>query len=113
VKLKKDVTFSKLKPEAWYALGVARAIYSKNGAEFVWTCGDDSHEGKPNSKHNVGLAVDLRTNHVPIYTAQKLVKEIKDILDVDGFDVILEAAPPHIHVEFDPKPGEKWLEVLT
>jgi len=91
-----------LKSEALIAWDIADQVYDANGiAECTLTCGTDSHEDKPNSLHNSGLAIDLRISNIPgDHILKPIVKELTERLG-DDYDVVLE--PNHIHVEFDPK----------
>lgn len=70
-------------------------IFMKYGVEAVITSGKDSVHGD-NSKHYLGLAIDLRTYHV----LDRIVQDLKNHLGKD-YDVVLEK--DHIHVEYDPK----------
>lgn len=111
MRYKKGATFTKLKPQAWYAVGVAEAVYRTYGLRLTVTCGDDSHEHKPQSLHNKGLAVDLRTRNVPAELLGQLFGSLKNILNPMGYDLVREDT--HIHVEFDPKTGETWLTEVS
>lgn len=58
------------------------------------------------SRHYTGDAVDIRTWDLPdVVTPLQASDTIRDSLDT-GYDVVLEK--DHIHVEWDPKGGEKW-----
>lgn len=54
------------------------------------------------SEHYVGHALDWRTKNMPLEMAIDLRLAIARRLGPD-FDVILEANPPHLHTEWDPK----------
>ncbi|MEX1216725.1 hypothetical protein [Saccharospirillum sp.] len=80
--------------------------------EPVITSGTDSHEDKPGSLHNDGLAIDIRGNDKDESDNKKLADELQSRLDTqygDGdYDVIFEDKPEeydmldHIHIEYDP-----------
>jgi len=95
----------------WFALGVAEMVYRYNGFRLVVTSMMDSHENRPKSLHNKGLAVDIRTKTVPAEFLKKIHNNLHIVLNPMGFDVVLES--DHIHIEFDPKPGESWQKVET
>lgn len=105
--------FTGLKAPIWYALGVMECIYVKRGFQMVLAYGDDGVHSVPNTLHGQGLAVDLRTRTLPETTVAIMVAEARLILYPLGFDVVNEhdkvdangVPQPHIHVEYDPKPG--------
>lgn len=104
--LKAGVDVNNVQPPVWYAIGVAEVIYRNQGLKLTVTSLTDSHQSKPDSLHNKGLAVDLRTRNVPLGLISIIDHTLRGILDPMGFDVILEV--DHIHIEYDPKPGEIW-----
>jgi len=71
----------------------------------------DGHEDRPKSLHHKGLAVDIRTRNVPLDLRQGLFRAIYSALNPLGFDVVIEANPPHIHIEYDPKDKESWFRL--
>ena len=54
------------------------------------------------SLHVLGGALDYRTRALTEAEQRKFANEVRDKLG-DGFDVVLEHDPPHLHVEYDPK----------
>jgi hypothetical protein len=92
----------------WYASGVIEATYKRHGHAAVLSCGDDSHETRPDSLHHGGLAADYRTRNIPASTLAFIVSDISEALEPLGFDVVLESN--HLHVEYDCKDFEAgWL----
>jgi hypothetical protein len=71
------------------------------GAEAIITSGVEGTHSR-GSEHYVGHALDWRTRHLDPATAKSVRDDIAMRLGPD-FDVILETAPPHLHVEWDPK----------
>lgn len=104
--LKESVNHQAVRREIWYALGVVDVIYRFNNLKLVVTSLTDGKH-KPNSLHYSGLAVDLRTRDIPTDLLRSVHRSIHDFLNPLGYDVVLE--PDHIHLEFDPKPGENWI----
>jgi len=78
--------------------------------DFIVTSLDDSHEDKPRSLHNAGLAFDCRIHHLSPEQAQRITEILRLNLDPLGFDTVLEG--DHIHCEYDPKPGERLWTML-
>ena len=99
-------------PEVWFAIGVAYALlYAQSRDTVITSLNDGAH--KKGSKHYSDRAVDLRTKHLP-GEAEKVsfALEMKKLLDPLGFDVILEylgGTNEHLHLEFDPKAGERLI----
>ena len=112
LRAKSGVELSSGGPEVWFAIGVAYALlYARSRDTVITSINDGAH--KNGSKHYSDRAVDLRTKHLP-GEAEKVsfALEMKRLLDTLGFDVILEylsGANEHLHVEFDPKAGEKFI----
>ena len=106
MKLKKGVDQSDIKHQTWYVIGFVDALSRALdlGEAIVTSLRDGSHS--VNSLHYKGLAVDFRTKHLDEANIGALVTGLKVYLDPHGYDVILEG--DHIHVEFDPKAGEKF-----
>jgi len=111
MRVKRGVTYSKLCPQAWFALGVAEAVYKQHGFTLRWTSGDDSHAHRPKSLHNTGMAVDLGIRAIPATTLGAIVRDLTRILDPQGYDVVPES--DHVHVEHQPKEAEIWLETVA
>ncbi len=111
MKVKRGVMTEGARPETWFAAGVTEAIFRQFGYVAVITSMLDSHADKPESLHNKGLAVDFRTRHIfAVAIRVQIASAVKQILDPMGYDVILETNPPHLHLEFDPKVGEAWIQ---
>jgi hypothetical protein len=90
-----------LSEEMLIALGVCYALMNTMGLNFVVTSGaepDPVH--KTNSLHYSGKAIDIRIREWPKDMAEEVTRRLKKILDIVGFDVVLEGN--HIHLEYDP-----------
>jgi len=97
--------------EIWYAIGVANALRLRAGLPGVTVCAMKDGQHKRQSLHASGFAVDLRTRDLSVDTALDWSRRVALELDGQGFDVVLETATPHLHIEYDPKPGEHfWTE---
>jgi hypothetical protein len=94
--------------EIWFALGYAAALalelpyLTLTVTSFL----DGMH--KRQSLHFAGQAVDLRTLDLPPSFMEALAAHLKAGLEPYGFDVILES--DHLHIEFDPKAGQQFIE---
>lgn len=111
-----SVIYQGLKPEMYFALGVASALKLKMfGINCVVTSLLDG-EHNPGSLHPKGLAADLRTLGLTIEERQAWFDAVKAELEPVGYDVVWEGgigATPmttgaHIHIEFDPKERQFW-----
>lgn len=97
--------------EIGWACGVADLLYrDRFNKELVVTSVKDSqhHVG---SLHYVGRAADLRIRDLLPAEQATFTQLLKVKLNPHGFDVVLEAN--HIHIEFDPKAGERFAEVTA
>lgn len=108
MKLKQGVITEGVCPQLWWALGVADEIYRRHYKQLVVTSLRDGTHGE-HSKHYLGQAADLRTRNLTHGEIDTLYAEIKSTLDPLGFDTVDERGKLHLHIEFDPKPGENWL----
>lgn len=106
----------RLKPEvvadgaAWqigYAIGIADTLRENL---VVTSIKDGKHN--PGSLHPSGYAVDFRITDLHPMDADAFYEKLKAILTPLGFDVVFEnknataaTSAPHIHVEYDEKPG--------
>ena len=96
--------------EIWWALGLVGSIADRYEIELVATSMNDGTHGQ-GSKHYVGEAADIRTRDLKTYDHVHLFFwEIKGEIDKYGFDTVLEK--DHIHIEYDPKIGEKFFEYI-
>jgi len=98
---KKPAKVKGLKPEILLAAFVATGLCGKlfNGLDCVITAGTDSHEHEPDSLHNDGLAIDIRTRDMPAARIKEFAQELRECLGSE-YDVVIEI--DHIHIEFDP-----------
>ena len=90
-----------LKPEIWGVLPIISEIFMQHGRDCIITGGTE--EGHTTVIHPLGYAVDLRTKHLSATEASSIRNEIESRLTKE-YQVLLKTAPPHIHVEFDPRP---------
>lgn len=88
-----------LRPEIVIAVMVANDVFQEAGFDCVITAGIDGSHSR-GSIHYKGLAVDIRTRHVPQLEHPKIVAKLQERLG-DDFDVVLEG--DHLHLEYDPK----------
>lgn len=109
MRMKRSVAPDAVQPQTWYALGAAEAVYRQHGHVLTVTSLRDSHETRPASLHNTGMAADTRTRSIPAGTLAAIVRDLKLVLDPQGYDIVLESN--HIHIEFDPKADQVWLSV--
>lgn len=117
LKLKDDkVVVAGLKPELYFALGIADQAYADEGLECVITAGLNG-EHNPGSLHAQGLAVDIRNSNCTPDEHARILAKLKR-LERQGFDVVDEDAGAtaattgkHFHIELQPKAGESFWHV--
>lgn len=85
------------------AISVADQVYASAGAQLVVTSLRDGVH-MPGSLHYSGNAVDLRIRDLNQGQLGMILQGLRSRLSGQGFDVILES--DHIHIEYDPKPGQ-------
>jgi len=108
---KSEVQSDGVAPEIWYAIGVANALRTFAGLPHVVVCAMKDGKHMRQSLHASGHAVDLRTHDLSPDTTLDWSQRVNAWLNEQGFDVVLEHNPPHLHIEHDPKPGEHfWTE---
>jgi hypothetical protein len=108
--MKKGVKMDGAKPPILYAMGAVDMIFRNFLVALVVTSVVDGPH-KEGSKHNEGLAFDVRTRHiVPQDRKDAILRELRVCLDSLGFDVVLE--PDHIHIEYDPKGKERVISIV-
>lgn len=107
-----DAAWAQMSDSLWYARGVAEQLHrEKFGSELGITSGRRK-PGAVYSRHQDGLAMDLRTRDMTKEVEAAFAAELRVRLGED-FDVIVEgefasdpkhrSKPRHIHVEYDPK----------
>lgn len=108
LQLKVGVKTEGVQPQIWFALGYVARVFKERGlGQLVVTSLRDQHEHKPKSLHNTGFGLDFRTRHLSDAQRQELTALLRAVFDPTyGFDTVDEGN--HIHIEFDPKPGEKF-----
>ena len=100
-KIKKGVNITGLCSEVILVAMVSNEVYRELDRECVITCGVEGKHRK-NSKHYVGMALDLRTRHLSQQQVTWVAKTLNAKLNGD-YDVVVHRT--HIHVEFDPELG--------
>lgn len=106
-------------PEMHYALGVAAILkHRMYGLNMVVTALTDGQHN-PGSLHPLGKAADLRSNDLSPTEFISWMEAIKAELEPMGFDVVpegphstLATTAQHVHIEFQPKAGEKFWHTL-
>jgi len=91
--LKEPITSKFFIIEECYRHAVSPAEFT-----FVITCGTDSHEDRPTSLHNAGLAIDIRIWFLSPGQVTQLVTDLQYYLGPD-YDVVAES--DHVHIEAD------------
>lgn len=103
---KETVKDANLRPEITRHYPTIQEVFAKHEAPLEITSANDSEHGK-NSLHYEDLAIDLKGNHVPPETMQKIRDELSTRLGKD-YDVLFERQVNkreyHLHIEYDPKP---------
>lgn len=116
--LKPSVEETGVSREIWYAIGCAAGLKMDLFATPLTVTALTDGEHNPGSLHARGLAVDLRTHDLATAEeAEHFYGALKFQLEPLGFDVVWEGgvgATPfttgaHVHVEFQPKPGESFI----
>lgn len=101
-RIKPGVKIAGMQPEAVIGMQFAMGVYLAHGFMFRLTSGIEGKH-KSTSLHYLGKAFDCGITHLAEDTWELLAAEIAASLGAE-FDVVLERDPPHIHVEWDPKP---------
>lgn len=109
------IVYDGLKPEMFYALGVASALHKKMfDTNCVVTSLLDGHHND-GSLHPSGEAGDFRTLDLTVGERMAWINALKDELEPMGFDVVPEVigstpatSQIHVHIEYDPKGREFW-----
>src|SRR5258708_2252782 len=116
VHLKTTVVVDGLKPEMYFALGLADAAFADENCECLLSAALDGQH-KVGSLHPQGLAVDLRNEQLRLDQHERILTKLMR-LNKYGFDVVDEKAgasanttAQHFHVEFQPKAGETFWHV--
>ncbi len=110
--LKYGVEIADLTKEMHYAMGFVDAVeLTLAGHERTCTSGTDSHETRPRSLHNKGLAIDIRTYDLSKEEVDDVFYFLRNHLDPAGFDTVLEK--DHLHIEFDPKGEQKIFKKVS
>jgi hypothetical protein len=103
LRTKPDVRFEVITPALIKILTVLERIAQLAKTDITITSGTDGHH-MIGSKHYIGHAVDIRSRTLARAQKEVILHELKKRLG-DGYDVVDEFNPPHIHIEYDPKPS--------
>jgi hypothetical protein len=95
---KENVNLNGLDEAMYPVLGKASIVWQKYGKKLVITSGLEGKHCK-NSRHYLGLALDLRNRDLNKKDLFKILKELNIALGND-YQVLLES--DHFHVEYDP-----------
>lgn len=101
IRLLTTVDISNLQPPLVVALRIAETVWAKYGADTLWITAGKDGTHKPGSLHYDGKALDLRVKNLPQALWETASNELAAAVGPQ-FDVLLELAPPHVHVEYDP-----------
>ncbi len=100
--LKPGVRLDRLSPQMVLAHAIVAEAYAELGAECVITSGTEGPHQRL-SLHIRGDALDYRMRDVGPLDWEPLRRKIAERLG-ELYDVLLEDAPLHLHVEYDPPP---------
>jgi len=100
--IKPGVDLRGIQPEIVLARTEVGEIFSRYNATTVITSGLDEADRGRDSIHPKGNAMDFRIRHVDKRLWPLIAEDISKALGPQ-YDVVLEAAKLHIHVEFDPE----------
>jgi hypothetical protein len=108
IHFKPEVSLVGVQREIFVAIGYVFGLLTTAGYDTVITSANDGIHN-PGSLHPKGLAVDIRSRHIPDGERDKLFNEMRSTLNPCGYDVIEEGAhstaattAPHIHIEYQP-----------
>lgn len=100
-----------------YALGVAEQAFADEGLDCIVAAGINGQHNA-GSLHAQGLAVDIRNSSCTAEQHERILGKLARLNNY-GFDVVDEkpgatqaTTGQHFHIEFQPKPGEKFWHVL-
>ena len=100
VHLKLGVDLHGCAPVVFDMIAKCHPVMSRYGEFWVTSAKDGTH--KETSLHYQGKAIDIRTRHMKPHEVLEAAQDIKRALG-PGYDVVIEHAPPHLHIEYDPK----------
>ncbi len=100
--LKPGVRLDRLSPQMVLAHAIVAEAYAELDYECVITSGTDGRHRRL-TLHTLGNALDYRTRELTSHLQRVLTQRVRTRLG-ELYDVILEEAPPHLHVEYDPPP---------
>jgi len=112
VKTKLGVILTGVRPEIFFACGVAHAIHKDlfHTPLVVTSLLDGTH--LPTSLHYKGLAADFRDRDLSPAEKNEFVYDLRELLVPLGYQIVQEK--DHTHLEFDPgDSGLTWREDLA
>lgn len=108
----RNVSVAGLRPEMYFAAAIVDAAFAKHDLECIVTSAVDGVHN-PASLHSLGYALDFRIEEANLEQRLDITLQLQR-LEKYGFDVVLETfgttpatTAPHIHVEYQPKQGER------
>ena len=106
MKIKEGVNLTGLRPEMSIALMVVESVYYDIVGQGVTVTSAVDGKHRNNSRHYIGLAVDIRTRDDDKCEqwSQEIKQQIAKVLRQNlgsNYDVVVEST--HIHIEYDPK----------
>lgn len=104
MKLKPGASVKGMQWYMFYAAIIVEPLFLAAGQDFVITSGTDGRHPDKKNIHGNGFAIDCRTRDIPsLDRITALADECRRTLP-PAYDVVVEK--DHIHIEYDPKPGE-------
>ena len=103
IKFKQGVSVTTLAPQIILAIAVAESVYKEiTGTNLIITSGCDGQH-LPNSKHYLGLAVDLRTKHLGRDRKVMVLTKLKECLGAEYLVLFENVDQPneHFHIQYN------------
>ena len=100
--VKPGVVFTQLRKEIYSILPILDSVFEEEGLNCVITSAEDGKHMRW-SKHDEGLALDLRVFHMTKDQRHLVVDSLRNLLNRPRhmYDIVLEK--DHIHIEHDPR----------
>lgn len=102
IHIKPGVVFKALKQEIWAIFPLISKVFARFGHDCVITSANDGTH-KPNSRHYIDLAIDLRSHHLlDMIQKNGVLKELQDILG-DKYLILFENPKQdneHFHIGY-------------
>lgn len=113
IKFKPDVKLEGVQREIFVAIGYVFGLLTVAGYDCVITSLNDGVHNN-GSLHPKGLAVDIRSRHIPEGDRARLFNEMRSTLKPCGYDVIEEGprataatTGAHWHIEYQPHSSQQ------